>query len=162
MKQVNEAEILHKAAAYCSVAERCVQDVQKKIETAGLTPEENERILARLIKEKFIDESRFARFFVNDKLRFNKWGRIKIGYELSRKNIPSAIRSEVLESIDEQEYQDILLSLLKSKKKTTKGKDDRDTFTKLLRFAAGRGFESSETVRCLKQLLKGNEYDDDF
>ena len=112
--------------------------------------------------ERFIDESRFARYFVNDKLRFNKWGRVKINYEMQRKGIPSSIRSEALEGIDEQEYRSILLSLLKSKKKVTRGKDDREVYAKLLRFAAGRGFETRETSRCLKQLFNGNDYEDDF
>ena len=89
MEQITEAEMLRRAAAYCSTAERCIQDVQKKIKAAGLTQEEGERIIARLLQEKFIDEHRFARYFVNDKLRFNKWGRIKIAYELQKKNIPA-------------------------------------------------------------------------
>lgn len=162
MEPVSESEMLCCAAAYCSTAERCIQDVQKKIKAAGLTREEGERIIARLLQEKFIDESRFARYFVNDKLRFNKWGRIKIAYELHNKNIPASIRSEALEGIDEKEYEEILLSLLKAKKKSVKGKDERDVYTKLLRFAAGRGFESREAIRCLKQLFKGNDYEEDF
>ena len=161
MKQLSEPEMLHRAAAYCSAAERCIQDVEKKIKAAGLTGEESDRIIARLLKERFIDESRFARYFVNDKLRFNKWGRIKISYELQRKGIPADIRAEALAGIDEKEYQDILSSLLKSKKKTTRGKDERETYIKLLRFAAGRGFEGRDTSRCLKQLFNGNDYDED-
>lgn len=162
MEPITEAEMLRRAAAYCSTAERCIQDVQKKIQAAGLTPEEGERIIARLLREKFIDEARFTGYFVNDKLRFNKWGRIKIAYELHKRNIPAPIRSEALERIDEKEYEDILLALLKAKKKSVKGKDERDIYTKLLRFAAGRGFESREAIRCLKQLFKGNDYEEDF
>ena len=143
MKEITEPEMLHRAAAYCSAAERCIQDVQKKIDAAGLPPDASERIIARLLKERFIDESRYTRFFVNDKLRFNKWGRVKIGYELYKKNIPSPIRD-----------------LLKSKKKSTKGKDERDLFNKLLRFAAGRGFESRITLNCLSQLFKGIDCED--
>lgn len=162
MKQLSESEMLHRAAAYCSASERCIQEVEKKIKAAGLTGEESDRIIARLLKERFIDESRFARYFVNDKLRFNKWGRIKINYEMQRKGIPSDIRSEALASIDEQEYHSLLLSLLKSKKKATRGKDDRDVYAKLLRFAAGRGFETREACSCLRQLFNGNDYEDDF
>lgn len=162
MKQLSESEMLHRAAAYCSAAERCIQDVEKKIKAAGLTQEESERIIARLLKERFIDENRFAHYFVNDKLRFNKWGRIKIGYELQKKGIPSDIRTEALENIDEQEYQSILFSLLKSKKKSTHGKDQRDLYVKLLRFAAGRGFEGAIISQCLRQLFNGVEYEGSF
>lgn len=162
MKQITEQEMLHRAAAYCSAAERCIQDVQKKINAAGLAPEASDRIIARLINEKFINEERFCKSYINDKLRFNKWGRIKIAYELQKKGIPSATRSEALANIDDEEYLGILHSLLKDKKKTVKGKDERDAFAKLLRFAAGRGFESREAISCLQQLFKGNDYADDF
>ena len=162
MKQLSESEMLHRAAAYCSAGERCIQDMEKKIKAAGLTEEESDRIIARLLEERFIDESRFARYFVNDKLRFNKWGRVKINYEMQRKGIPSGIRSEALAGIDEQEYCSILLSLLKSKKKATRGKNDREIYAKLLRFAFGRGFETKETSGCLKQLFDGNDFEDDF
>ena len=154
--------MLHRAAAYCSAGERCIQDMEKKIKAAGLTEEESDRIIARLLEERFIDESRFARYFVNDKLRFNKWGRVKINYEMQRKGIPSGIRSEALAGIDEQEYCSILLSLLKSNKKATRGKNDREIYAKLLRFAFGRGFETKETSGCLKQLFDGNDFEDDF
>ena len=35
MKQISESEMLHRAAAYCSASERCIQDVEKKIKAAG-------------------------------------------------------------------------------------------------------------------------------
>jgi regulatory protein len=161
MKQKSESELLHSMAAWCSLAERSMQDVQKKIAATGLPPDAQERIVARLLKEKFIDEDRFARSFVNDKLRFNKWGRIKIAYELTKRGIAPAIRMEALGCIDEQTYRDILLALLKAKQKTTKGANERDIFTKLLRFAAGRGFESKEAVSCLRLLVKGNGYEEE-
>ncbi|MDR0431125.1 MAG: RecX family transcriptional regulator [Tannerellaceae bacterium] len=162
MKKNNESEILHHMAAWCSLSERCIRDVEKKLADAELPPEASERIITRLVKEKFIDENRFARSFVNDKLHFNKWGKIKIAHELNRRNIPPAIRAEALENIDNQTYRTILLMLLKSKKKTTKGKDERDLFNKLLRFAAGRGFESSESIACLRELFNGNDYENDI
>ncbi|MDR1201461.1 MAG: RecX family transcriptional regulator [Tannerellaceae bacterium] len=161
MKQQSESEMLYRMAAWCSLAERCTHDVQKKIANAGLSPDAQERIIARLLKEKFIDENRFASSFVNDKLRFNKWGRIKIAYELNKRKIAPDIRMEALERIDEQTYQTILLTLLKAKKKITKGTTDRDVFNKLLRFAAGRGFESKETISCLRLLFKGNDYEEE-
>lgn len=162
MKEYTEPEMLRRAAAYCSSAERCLQEVRKKIEASGLPAEAVDRMLARLVQEKFIDERRYSRSFVNDKLRFNKWGRIKIGYELQKKKIPADIREETLSEIDEESYRRILYDLLKTKKKTTRGKDERDLFYKLLRFAAGRGFESGEAVRCLRQLLDTPDYDDDM
>lgn len=158
MKEISEKEMLHRAAAYCSSTERCIREVESKIKAAGFDTETTERIISGLIREKFIDENRYCQAFINDKIRFNKWGRIKIRHELRNKNIPENIYSHILDAIDPEEYYQNLISLLKTKKKTTRGKDERDIFYKLMRFAAGRGFESGEIIRALKEL--GNTNDD--
>lgn len=156
MKQRSESELLHMAAAYCSTAERCISDVRKKITTAGGQPEMAERIISYLLKEKFIDETRFCRSFINDKLLFNHWGRIRIIYELRKKEIKPALVAEAIDNIDENKYADILSELLKSKKRTTKGRSGQDTFNKIYRFAAGRGFESDIILKHLKPLFTEN------
>lgn len=148
-----ENEVLRQMAHYCSTGERCVQEVQKKIANAGLSEEAQARILQRLIDERFIDERRYARSFTNDKLRFNKWGRVKIDYELRKKGIPDTLRQEALQAIDEEIYTQILADLLKSKLKSLgKEKDPRAIAQKLLRFAAGRGFESERIFKTFHQL----------
>lgn len=153
MKHRTESEIVHLAASYCSAAERCIQDVRMKTTAAGATPEMEERIIARLLKEKLIDETRYGRCFVNDKFRFNRWGRIKIGYELRQKNIAPEIVSEALSLLDEEEYESVLYALLKDRKRTVKGRTEQDIFSKLYRFAISRGFEGNLTVRQLNKLF---------
>ncbi len=148
-----EAETLSNLARYCSQAERCVDDVRKKIKAAGLAEDSTNRIISRLIQEKFIDEQRFCRSFVNDKLKFNHWGRIKIGYELKRRNIDPETYSDAIEAINESEYTSVLHHLLKSKKQSVKGRSTQDTFQKLYRFASSRGFESALIIKTLKDIL---------
>jgi regulatory protein len=159
MKQLTEAEALHQAAAYCSMSERCIQEVIKKITCDTISLEAQQRIIDYLLKENFINETRYVQSFVNDKLRFNKWGRIKIGYELNRKGIDSETRKDALDNIKSAQYTEILFNLLKSKKRTIKSKDDRDLYTKLLRFAAGRGFTFNEANDCLKKILNETDFE---
>jgi regulatory protein len=161
MNKTDETEMYSRMAAYCSTGEHCKQDVEKKLSNAGLTAEVCERILSRLSADNFIDESRYARSFVNDKLRFNKWGRARIKYELRRKNIPQEIVYASLRDIDEEAYRTILMDILSSKKKSIRGKDEHDTYSKLQRFALGRGFEGEEIYRCLLQLFDGRSYEED-
>ena len=161
MKQLNEQEILHVAASYCSGSERCIQDVRKKIASTGASPETAERIIAHLLKEKFMDEARYCRSFVNDKFRFNRWGRVKIAYELRSKNMADSLIDEAITQIDEEEYESVLLALLKDKQRTVKGQTAQDVFVKLYRFAVSRGFESNLAVRQLKKRLN-TSYDVDM
>lgn len=156
MKEITEPEMLHRAAAYCSAAERCIQDVQKKIDAAGLPPDASERIIARLLKERFIDESRYTRFFVNDKLRFNKWGRVKIGYELYKKNIPSPIREESLAAIDEGEYPLHLTRFTKKQKEIDKRKRRAGPIQQVTPFRRRTRFRKPDHVGLPKPIIQRN------
>lgn len=159
MKEITESEALGKMAAYCSMAEHCASEVVAKLEGWNIAPEAVERILERLNKEKYIDETRYCRCFVKDKLCFNKWGKVKIAQALYQKRISSeAIRTSI-EDIDDDEYQKILLELIAAKKKSVKAKNDYELNGKLIRFALGRGFGMDAIRRSLKQLGSDIELD---
>ena len=146
-KPLTPGEALNKAAAYCTLCERCISEVSAKLTAWGVPFTEQEKIIARLIDEKFIDEVRYCRAFVNDKLRFNRWGRIKIIAALREKRLPQEYISEAIESIDDDNYTEILKEVIAIKRKEFKGKDDFQTRQKLIRHAASRGFEPAIIMR---------------
>lgn len=134
-------EILYKLAARCSVSEQCLSDITAKLDKYDLPEEEKTRILRHLVEEKYVDDGRYAKAYVRDKYRFNKWGRIKIAQGLRMKGIDSETIDSAMEAIDEEEYMEILSDLIKAKRKSTKGRNEYEVNGKLYRFAAGRGFE---------------------
>ena len=148
------------AAAYCAVTERCALEVRKKLTVAGASPDVALRLIAQLQEKGFLNESRYCGSFVNDKFRFNRWGRLRIRYELQQKGLPSGAIDDALGRIDEETYQQVLSDLLAEKKKIAKGVSERDVFLKLYRFACGRGFESERIIRSLRALFNA-EYDVD-
>ena len=156
---LSEAEALHKAAAFCSTSERCLSEVREKLRNWGIEADGQERILKRLIDERFVDESRFAAAFVKDKFRFNQWGRIKIRIMLQQKKVDTHLIEDAMELINEEEYHDCLVSILIQKRKTLKDKDTMQLKAKLYRFAASRGFESDVIFKVVPKLL-GNVADD--
>lgn len=143
MKKISEPEALNKAAAYCTLCERCISEVKAKLDAWGIGYASQTKILERLIDEKFIDERRYCSAFVNDKLRFNHWGRIKIRAKLIEKRLPRELITETLENIDEEEYNNILLTLIKNKSREAGNIEEHKKREKVLRFAASRGFEPS-------------------
>lgn len=159
MRELTESEALGKVAAYCSMAEHCASEVIAKLESWNMPSESVGRILEQLTKEKYIDEKRYCQSFVNDKLRFNKWGKTKIAQALYQKHISSEAIRVSLDSIDESEYQRILLGLITAKKKSVKAKNDYELNGKLIRFALGRGFSIDVIQCCLEQLGSDVELD---
>ena len=156
-KPLTPSEALNKAAAYCTLCERCISEVSTKLTTWGVSYTGQEKIIARLIEEKFIDEVRYCRAFVNDKVKFNRWGRIKITAALREKHLPQEYIKEALDNIDEDIYLQSLKDVIEIKRRELKGADDFATQQKIIRHAATRGYEPSLIISTIK--YKGDEMD---
>ena len=141
-----------KAAFLCSRSEHCSSEIQEKLKVWGLPAEDSEPVIEKLIAEKYLDEERFARAYAKDKFRFNHWGKQKIAFMLRSKNISSEIVELAFEEIEDEGYLEELRKLLADKEKSIKAKDQYDKRNKLMRFAMGRGFESSQISMIIKEL----------
>jgi len=134
-------EAKEKVLQMCSRKECCPKEIFDKAVSWGCTPAEARELVDLLVEQKFVDEHRYTEAFVKDKLRFNKWGKVKIAYMLRSQNIDKGIMMDVLSEIDETEYLQILTTELQKKIKTIRNFNDYETKGKLFRFAAARGFE---------------------
>src|SRR5690606_22791562 len=79
----NEAK--NKAEAYCAYQERSQQEVRDKLYHMNLHTSQVEELIAYLIENNFLNESRFANAYVSGKFRMKKWGRKKIKQGLKLK-----------------------------------------------------------------------------
>jgi regulatory protein len=148
---MTENEALHQMATYCSQAEHCRAEVCEKLRNRKLGEDAIERILNHLETEGFIDEERYTRSFVNDKFRFDKWGKVKIKQALFFKQIPPEVVRKGLEELNEKEYLLILRELIEKKKKSLHEENEYEQKGKLIRFALGKGFEMKDIEKCIKK-----------
>ena len=148
-RAITEQEAYLQLAALCAQAEHCQQEMRDKMRRWELDEIAQNRIVARLVRERYIDDERYARAFVKDKIRYNKWGRRKVQQALWLKHIDSEIQQRVLDEIDEKEYLDVLRPLLKQKRKSIKAASDYELNQKLVRFALSRGFGFDIIRQCL-------------
>lgn len=151
-KEMSENEARFKAEAYCSIAEHCRAEVMEKLYQWGVPPVWMDGILNHLEQEGYIDSLRYAKAFVRDKYRFNQWGRIKITQSLRQKHLASTDIVVAMEEIDEEEYFSVLEHLIARKLSSIKAKNSFERNGKLVRFAASRGYEMDEILRCMKRL----------
>lgn len=133
---------LGKAMALCSKREYCCDDIRIKLDSWGIAGGTAGKVMSTLIKEKFIDEHRYANAFAKDKFRYNKWGKVKIASGLKIKRIPADIISEALDSLDTDEYMNMLAKLISTQRKKIQAKNQYDLKAKLMRYALSKGFES--------------------
>lgn len=156
-------EAQYKLAALCSVSEYCLSDIRKKLVKWEIESQDSEAIIAYLLKEKFVDESRYVRAFALDKMRFSKWGKNKVAFSLRGKMIPDTVCKPILDEIfnDSEDYAEGMQQVLQAKFRTLKYKNRYDAKTKLLRFGAGRGFEMSLMLPVIDKIVAGVDGSDD-
>ena len=157
MKQKSEQEAYLTLTALCAQAEHCQYEMTEKMRCWEVSEEAQARIMQRLIEERYVDDERYARAFIKDKVRYNKWGRRKVEQALWQKHIDKDIRQRTLDEVDDDEYLAVLRPLLKQKRKSTKAENDYELNRKLVRFALGRGF----TFDIIRQCIDVEDMDDE-
>ena len=86
----SEMTFVTKAEQYCATGEQCRSAVRDKLLTWGANQVLRERIVEYLTENDFINEERYCRIYCESKLRLQKWGRVKIEYQLRSKRIDNS------------------------------------------------------------------------
>ena len=83
-----------------------------------------EKVIAELVRGKYIDDSRFATAYTRDKLRFSKWGPEKILKGLGDAGVERSIAEEAVNS-EENLSLEVLRELLSKKRKELERKAEK-------------------------------------
>ncbi len=150
-KNITYEEAKSRLESLCARSEQCSGDLRRKLYNWGIPASKAEQIIEHLTELRYIDEIRFTRAFVLDKFRFSRWGRIKISHALRLKQISQDIISSSLYEINEDEYIQTLISVLRSKAQSIKEPLSYDGKTRLFRFAISRGFEPALVIETINQ-----------
>ena len=140
-KKVSKEEAVERLRYTCSRSEKCLFDIRKKLSEWSLEGE-YDSISQNLLEEKFIDEERYTNSFVNDKIKFSKWGKLKVKYQLRMRGIDESIFVKALSDYSEVDYQKMIKNEIDKKNKSIKASDKYKRLQKLYAFAAQRGYET--------------------
>ena len=158
-KPITYETALERCAAACARAEHSAGELRKKMARWRLPCQDADRVIDFLYDNAFIDDARFAHAFVNDKVAFDLWGRIKIRQALRLHGIDSETIAAALDDVDSELYRHNLDTLLRQKAKLSTETDPYKRKTALYRFAASRGYESELALPIINRLVSGG---DDF
>lgn len=138
----------------CVKAERSEFDVRRLLERWGVAEEERQRIVDTLVRERFVDNRRYAEAYVREKVRFSGWGRYKIRAALRAKRIDESIVEEALEQVDGASMREKLEHRLQMKMNRTRARDAYDLRGKLVRYGVGLGFDTDTVLEVVERLMK--------
>ena len=105
------AKMLDRLQTQCVKREYCRSDIFRKALTAFDGDQDAaERLVASLVEDRFVDDSRYAAAFAREKARLSGWGPVKISFALTAKGISKAVVSEALKEVDPDEAVKLALS----------------------------------------------------
>ena len=102
--RIGKDQAIQRIRHYCAYQERSQQEVRDKLYELGMSKSEVEEIISDLISENFLNEERFAQQFAGGHFRIKQWGRIKIKYELKKKNVSEYCIKKALAAINMSDY----------------------------------------------------------
>ena len=133
---------LNKLKHYCAYQDRSHREVRTKLLKLKVYGDDLEEIMSELIKEKFLDELRFACSYARGKFRMKKWGRNKIKQQLKLHDISDYCMRKAMKEIDEEKYMNTLLELIKKKKIDYADNNEYKQNQKVIKYLISRGFET--------------------
>ncbi len=122
---------------FCARRERAPSEVRNRMAQLGLTEAQAQALWEHLTRERFVDEQRFARAFANDKMRFERRGRLYIRQALRQKGIAPGIIEQTLLALDPDEYAAAFRQALAQKRRHYHGRPDADFKVRAALFRAG-------------------------
>lgn len=146
------ARIAAKLAALCAKAEHCTGEMNEKMRRWGVDADDRQTVIDYLVAHHYVDDARYTEAFVEDKIRFNQWGRRKIEQALYAKGVPTDISKPILDRVPDKAYLESLRPLVKAKWPTIKAESDYERSTKLIKFAMSRGYSFDLIRQCIDTL----------
>ena len=139
---------------YCAYQERCHQEVKTKLRKIGAFGDDSDVVISHLIKNDYLNETRFAILYARSKFSIKKWGKKRIINELKQRKITIYNINKSLEQITEEDY--ILTFNTLAGKRWKQLKKEKEPLSqqkkKLINYLQYRGWENDLIFELLNKL----------
>lgn len=152
-KPKSAQQALQSLMRLCARSEKSSGDALRLMQQWQVPHTERQGVLERLVKERFIDDGRYAEAYVREKSRLSGWGARKIAMQLRQKGVSQAIIDDALRQLDSNVELPRLVDKLRRKIRTTKYTSDYELRGKLMRYALSLGFDYDIAQRAVEDSL---------
>ena len=146
----------------CARAEKSESDARRLMRGWGVAESDARQVLAKLVRDRFIDDGRYAEAFVREKLRLSGWGAYKIRTALQRKGIRKELIDAALAQADGTDMGERLTQMLARKARTAKAATPYDLKTKLIRYGLSLGYEYETVIEAVSAMVRVTDTCEDF
>lgn len=145
----------------CARSERCTCELRARLKRWQIAPADADAIIAELKANRYVDDDRFARVYVRDRVVNSGYGRHRLRAELALKRIDPDIIRRAIDAIDPDEYGRTLERVIRARVRRTPDIDSWDSRNRVYRQVISRGWESDLVIAMLKRVLSQLKSDDD-
>ena len=139
---------LNKIINYCNYRDRSTKEIKTKLLDLNYSTEIIDSAISQAIELGIVDNFRFSKSFSRGKNQKNRWGKIKIAYELKNKGLNNKEITFGLESIEEKTYYKILMKSIEVYKRKSKNFEKN----KLIKHLINKGYETALVISTIKKL----------
>ncbi|MCQ2960587.1 MAG: RecX family transcriptional regulator [Bacteroidales bacterium] len=158
VRKLTPDQALDKLMSYCSKMERSEYDVRQKLTLWGITGEQAQKIVNKLVEERFINSQRYLYSYVRGKFYYNKWGRVKIRYNLMLRGFKESVIDETFDAFfSTVDYEQMIFDQLQRKNQSLKIDDEYQRKSKLIYFGQTRGYETEISLACVDKIVESKE-----
>ena len=153
---MEEKKVLERLQRQCARMEYCSSDIRRKaLKALEGDAEAADRVVAALVKDRFVDDRRYAAAFAREKAALQGWGAIKIRFQLRGKGVSDEIITEALQKIDPAKASSKLDKLAAERYRLLK--DDPQCKLKLLKALLSRGYGYDEVEEAVSRVMKNTD-----
>ncbi len=163
---IKENQLFHikqRAFRYLGRRQHSTSELRIKLKQKRYETELINEVLDDLKKKNFLDDTKFAEMFVEEKMKLKLWGEQKLRSELVKRGIKSEIITDVLANkISEEDKLNNAMIIASKKYDTLKNRNvDKDVIKrKLFTFLNSRGYNYGLIKEvCDELIIKDDNYD---
>ena len=144
-----EYEIYNKCVNYIGVRLRSINEIREYMARKDISLEKQEEVIERLLKNKLLDDSVFARAFIKDKMNFTTMWPYRIELELKKHKIDDKIIKKYINEIDRDMIYDKIDRQINKLIKSNKNKSNLRN--KIYNNLLGLGYSSEMVVSMINK-----------
>jgi len=163
---IKENRLFHikqRAFRYLGRRQHSTSELRIKLKQKGYETELINEVLDDLKNKNYLDDTEFAKIFVEEKIKLKLWGEQKLRSELIKRGIKPEVISDVLRNIisDEDKLNNVMTVASKKYDTLRNRKLDKDVIKKKLNtFLNSRGYDYAVIKEVCDELIKEeNQFD---
>ena len=150
MNDMSTRRMLDMAYRYLSYKPRSVNEMRKYLHNKKASREQIESIIGTLTEKEFLDDCRFAAWYIENRVKFNPRSIFAMQYELRQKGISSSISDPILSEYDNR---DLARRSIQNRLDRWKGLDREHIKKKMINHLNYRGFSYSVTMEIFESII---------